>query len=152
MGAGTGQLCFDVDYCRLYCTSPGTNSVVVLDGAADTIIGRIEVGSGPTAIVNDPATHRMYVANSGDATISVIRDLRAPARPAAGVSGRIMTVERGRLLLPPQQSGWLLDISGRHVASVHPGLNDVRRLPAAVYFLRLTGYESQEAIKVVLLR
>jgi len=152
VGAGYGQICFDEDYCRLYCTSPGTNRVVMLDGTADAIIGSIEVGSGPTAIVNDPATHRLYVVNSRDPTVSVIRDLRTPVRRAAGVSGRIPTVERGRLLLPPAESGCLLDISGRRVASVHPGLNDVRRLRAGVYFLRLASDEEQEAVKVVLLR
>ncbi|MEO0085695.1 MAG: M14 family zinc carboxypeptidase [candidate division WOR-3 bacterium] len=60
-----------------------------------------------------------------------------PAPPARPVM--LPTLVRNVLPLPPSASGVLLDISGRAAARLEPGLNDLRRLPAGVYFVELNS-------------
>ncbi len=79
-------------------------------------------------------------------------------------SDKMATVVRGVLYLPsgrPGQSAtgqslvFLLDISGRKVANLHPGANDVSRFAAGVYFVRLAsgaGRGASSVNKVVLAR
>jgi hypothetical protein len=63
-------------------------------------------------------------------------------RMAQGDRGRKATIIGGVLRLPPASSvghvasSVLLDICGRKVLDLRPGLNDVRRLSPGVYFLR----------------
>jgi hypothetical protein len=68
------------------------------------------------------------------------------------------SVVRGVLFLPtasshrPQATSYLLDVSGRNVAELHPGVNDVRRLGAGVYFVRQAQAQAQaQAIRKVVL-
>ncbi len=55
---------------------------------------------------------------------------------------RCATITRGTLVLPgvgrgaPETRSVLLDVSGRKVLDLRPGTNDVRALPAGVYFVR----------------
>ncbi|MGI9164569.1 MAG: beta-propeller fold lactonase family protein [Mycobacterium sp.] len=70
------------DGSRLYVTDwaeasnaifPTTNGAVsVIDTAANAMIGRVEVGHGPSAIAVSPDGTTLYVANETDATVSVI--------------------------------------------------------------------------------
>jgi len=63
------------------------------------------------------------------------------------------TLVRGSLLLPLVGAGALLDVGGRVVAALQPGRNDVRSLPAGVYFLRArTGCGQPSPDRVILLR
>jgi hypothetical protein len=71
------------------------------------------------------------------------------------------TLVRGVLELPqapshkPQAASWLLDISGRKVADLHPGPNDVSRLAPGVYFIRDQGSglrDREEVSRVVIAR
>ena len=59
---------------------------------------------------------------------------------------RPQSVVRGALHQPAaisqgQQAAFLLDISGRKVMTLQPGANDVRRLPAGVYFVLAPSIE-----------
>jgi len=76
----------------------------------------------------------------------------------------LQTLVRGVLELPPGKPGqsttgqslaFLLDISGRKVAALHPGPNDVSRVGAGVYFVRELGSGGRgrgEVRKVVIAR
>jgi len=64
-------------------------------------------------------------------------------KPVGIRTQRLPTIVRGVLLLPAAVGGersavsvHLLDISGRKVLDLRPGRNDVRTLPAGVYFVR----------------
>jgi hypothetical protein len=71
------------------------------------------------------------------------------------------TIVRGVLFLAeasnrkPQAPSWLLDISGRKVADLHPGANDVRALAPGVYFVRelsaVSGKPSAASVRKVVL-
>jgi hypothetical protein len=75
---------------------------------------------------------------------------------------RTATVVRGVLLLPqtatpgPQAASSLLDISGRKVADLHAGPNDLGRLSPGIYFMREAsggpGSKPRTARKLVLTR
>jgi hypothetical protein len=47
-----------------------------------------------------------------------------------------LTLCRGALRLDGSAAAVLLDLSGREVATLRPGINDVRRLKSGVYFVR----------------
>jgi len=79
--------------------------------------------------------------------IKVLTDLGEPygieesAVPQVEMTKPLPTVVRNVLFLPeassrrPQAAG-LLDACGREVLDLHPGANDLRHLPAGVYFVR----------------
>jgi hypothetical protein len=54
------------------------------------------------------------------------------------------------VLYVPVTSGVLLDISGREVMDLHPGLNDVRHIPPGAYFVRQTDGRDTKLSKVVI--
>ncbi len=68
------------------------------------------------------------------------------------------TVVRGTLRLPPasgverRASCVLLDVTGRKVRDLHPGVNDVRALAPGVYFVREAQAQAQAVRKVVIAR
>jgi YVTN family beta-propeller protein len=47
-------------------------NVSVINGATNTVIGTIRVGSGPVGVAFDPSNGYMYVANFKSRTISII--------------------------------------------------------------------------------
>ena len=48
------------------------NNVSVINGATDTVIKTVPVGSYPRAVGVNPTTGKVYVANMGRDTVSVI--------------------------------------------------------------------------------
>src|SRR5919112_1991383 len=60
---------------RIYVSNSNNNTVSVIDGATNRVIGDpIPVGEGPFGIAVDPNTNRIYVSNyfSDNNTVSVI--------------------------------------------------------------------------------
>jgi YVTN family beta-propeller protein len=57
---------------RVYVASRDGNSVVVLDGGANTVTAVIPVGTRPAAVAVDPTSGAVYAANSGANTLSRI--------------------------------------------------------------------------------
>lgn len=77
-------------------------------------------------------------------------------------AARLPGIVRGVLYLPQdgtggrRTAGWLLDISGRKVLTLRPGANDLGRIGAGVYFVRMddsrNGAQSSQTRKLVLAR
>ena len=69
----------------------GENLVRVIDGVSPAVIATIPAGLGPRAVVVDPTTHDIYVANFWDRDVSVIdspaRSVAARLSVAAGIKG-----------------------------------------------------------------
>jgi YVTN family beta-propeller protein len=57
---------------RIYTSNDISANVAVIDGATNTIIVDIAVGSGPYGVAVNETTNRVYVANRGNSTVSVI--------------------------------------------------------------------------------
>jgi YVTN family beta-propeller protein len=151
---------------RLYCTDEDGGAVRVIAGyKTDSILARVSVGDWPSALAWDPTHSRMYVANAGSSSITVIRDtllldVEEGEAPAVGRRPEA-TVVRGMLMFSPangagrKTSGRLLDVSGREVLDLLPGSNDVRALAPGVYFVteRLaTGMARPGLRKVLIVR
>jgi YVTN family beta-propeller protein len=58
---------------KIYVGNQGSNTVSVIDGATDTVIGSpIEVGAAPFGVGVNPTTNKIYVGNQSSNTVSVI--------------------------------------------------------------------------------
>jgi hypothetical protein len=151
--------------------------VTVIDGATDSVVATVGVGTEPIALAWNPVQSRVYVANFVGSSISVLADsgftgVRDTLRPALRPKP-MPTIVRGILYLPRSENGdsptersargtvpifraALLDISGRKVLDLHPGANDVRALAPGVYFVReelqASSHKPQAIRKVVLTR
>jgi YVTN family beta-propeller protein len=59
---------------RVYATNHDDGEVTIVDGLKDTIQAEVRVGGLPVGIDVNPNTHKVYVANSSDNTVSVMLD------------------------------------------------------------------------------
>ena len=57
---------------RVYVTNYNANDVAVIDGATNTVVATVPVGTSPGGIAVDTSKNLVYVANQLSATISVI--------------------------------------------------------------------------------
>jgi hypothetical protein len=108
-----------------------------------------------------------FVQGEGPGTLNPVVVHKVPVTPSS-VAGReeiavgfrlMTTVVRGDLVLPEspcprvRKSLSLLDISGRKVLGLHPGENDVSRLPPGLYFVTVYGSRyTVSARKVMIVR
>jgi YVTN family beta-propeller protein len=144
-------LCYDSVHNKVYCANAKSDDVTVIDGAGDTVICTITVGGEPEALAYNPLHSRVYVANWGSHNVTVIRDtstgIEESTRGLPPGRRLIPTVVRGVLVLPREMTELagnsdrvprptLLDVSGRSVMDLRPGLNDVHALAPGVYFVR----------------
>ena len=49
---------------RIYVANYGSNNVSVIDGASNTVVATVAVGSDPDGVAVNPNTNRIYVANA----------------------------------------------------------------------------------------
>lgn len=67
------SIAYDPSNRYLYVTNFGSNTVSVIDGATNAVVGStITVGLEPYGIAYDPANGYLYVANYGSSIVSVI--------------------------------------------------------------------------------
>jgi YVTN family beta-propeller protein len=151
-------LCYDPANDKVYCANYQTNDVTVIHGASNQVDTTIGVGYHPTDMVWNPVQNRVYVANYGSFSISVLSDSGgSPLRSGQPMSVHpgCPTIVRGRLNLVGKTPAVLFDMSGKRVANLVPGANDVSRLAPGVYFVRDAsgvGREAWSVAKVVLTR
>ncbi len=74
-------LCYNPQDNRVYCAcasfawpTVNSDSVTAIDGASNSLFSAIAVGIWPRAMTCNPAQNRVYVANSGSSSISVLHD------------------------------------------------------------------------------
>jgi DNA-binding beta-propeller fold protein YncE len=170
---------YNPDDDRVFCTLGGAGDVIAIDGARDSIIKSIFVGTAPGNIVRDPVHDRMYVANVWSHDIAVIRDstLGIEERPPqAARSGRLAVYpnpfrSRAVITFSAGRTGAAVlhihDVAGRVVRTLPlarsaapvsgsvtwDGADDSgRNLPAGVYFVRLSAGGWSVDREVLLLR
>ncbi|HKC55196.1 MAG TPA: hypothetical protein VKC35_03695, partial [Vicinamibacterales bacterium] len=56
---------------RIYVTDGMSSNLLVIDGATNEVSLR-PVGAYPSFVTVNPANNRVYVSNSGDATVDVL--------------------------------------------------------------------------------
>ncbi len=57
---------------RVIVANPDTDSVSVLDARSGRVVRHISVGHAPQTVAVDEQTARIFVANAGDNTVSVL--------------------------------------------------------------------------------
>jgi YVTN family beta-propeller protein len=56
----------------LVCVTTGNNSIALISAPDTAIVARVTVGRNPSAVAVAPDGRQLYVANSGDGTVSVV--------------------------------------------------------------------------------
>jgi hypothetical protein len=133
----------------VYCANLRDYDVAIIDGASNCILGKVKVGWTPVALCYNGQTNKVYCANYGGSSISVLRGvvgIQETMNDERGTMNVGPTILRGILNLQSaifnlQSETALLDISGRKVLNLHPGGNDVRSLAPGVYFVRAVSRE-----------
>ena len=134
---------------------------VVIDCRYDSIVARLD-SFGPSSMAWDAIDNRVFQATTS--RLYVYRDdpYGIAAEPVEPREQRHATIIRGVLFLPRQMTEIrpgisdrvprpiLLDVSGRKVLDLKPGENDIRALPAGVYFVRQAA--SSRTTKVIIHR
>jgi len=116
----------------IFCTNSGSDvSVIASDGSR--VVATLPV---PTAgFVFSPVQRRVFLWNSN--MVYVVRDTTTGIAETAQprwVNRRLAGwVVRGVFVWPEAESGLVIDASGRKVAEVRPGPNDLSRLSTGVY-------------------
>lgn len=148
---------------KVYCANSMNDIVTVVDGSADTVMTVVSVGTGPESMHRRADVGRTYVCNTGDPSVSVIKD-SVPAgveeeRTKAEGQRTSQTICRGSLVLLEAVGGersaigaHLLDISGREVMDLYPGSNDVSGVSPGVYFLRSADGGKRSAVRKVVIQ
>jgi YVTN family beta-propeller protein len=135
---GSGRIICDTDKGKVYGAA---EPVPVIDARGDSVLLTISApGDEWGPIVWNQTESRIYMLSTASDAVLVIRDTTtAVGEPAAGTCHpeRLMaTVCRGRLRLYGDGPARLLDLSGRQVARLKSGDNNVRHLRTGVYFIR----------------
>jgi hypothetical protein len=97
----------------------------------------------------------MYVSNESGMSLSVIKDTAlvgiAEGRTVPDLRRKTPTIARNVLYLPPSHGAQrysLFSLSGRKVTDLLPGENDIRHVPAGIYFIKRLG--SRAVTKLVI--
>jgi hypothetical protein len=129
---------------KVYCSlTSWENTVAVFDAATNLVIDSFQMRGGPGEMAWDPVTNRTFVPNWDGSSVSVLRDdppgITGPGSALTQACPVTPTVIKGILPLVGREPAILLDISGRKVAALLPGDNDIRYLSPGVYFVRPAG-------------
>ncbi len=129
----------------VYCASCRNNQVTVIAGNGSRMLEVLRVGERPYCFAAAPRHRRLYVGHLNCGMVYVIRDTvtaiaeapepeRAVLVPGATIVRDVLWMGDGRRKTVDRAD--LLDITGRKVMDLEPGENDVRQIPAGVYFAR----------------
>jgi len=148
---------------RVYLPYSGGDLVVVLEGATDSVRAAVAVSANPRGLAWNPVSNRTFVACYYGSCVSVIRDSLVPGveegrdTPCAVRRTPSATIVRGTLELTMPSGelaarSELLDASGRRVSALRSGSNDIRGLPAGVYFVRTETTNRTTVARIVATR
>jgi hypothetical protein len=117
----------------VYCLTD--SNVTVIDGKTRRVAAKLKMGL-PMGVASARGWPRVYVADYDESYLAVVRTDTGPqVRAVPDVQA---TVVRGSMVWTGTLAA-MYDRSGRRVADVHRGRNDVSRLQPGVYFVRQSG-------------
>lgn len=138
----------------VYCTGYEVNVLLVIDTRTDSVLTMFDLPSstfGPPLL--NRMTNRVYPSSSGN-PIPVVRDSMLigleELKSTERISGVGPTLVSRSVPFRSTTPAELYDASGRRVAVLRSGLNDIRRLAPGVYFVReeQAGSRKQSASSV----
>jgi hypothetical protein len=138
----------------VYCASSLSDQVAVIAGNGSGMLSVLPVGDRPFCFAAAPRRRRLYVGHLNCSKVYVIRDTVSGISEREQYTGRPAcsgaTVVSASYELKGGEQARLVDIAGRPVAEMVPGVNDVRRLPPGVYVV--VGRDGRHRGKVVKVR
>ena len=156
-GEATGHLVCDTLQNWVY--SGCDSAVWVVDGESGRIVDAVETGAGPAGPMTWCPDYNRVFFSSSDSTVSVIvYDVGiADGQAVHSASEFSPTVVRSTSPLRVRRPAALLDITGRRVAELTPGENDIRHLAPGVYFIcprqsTIGNRQSEMVTKIVIQR
>jgi len=75
---GGGGVAVDTATGNVFFTNSRANSVSVVSGATDRVIGTVAAGTNPYGAAADPTTQKVYIGNRDSHNLTVIRDTFTP--------------------------------------------------------------------------
>jgi hypothetical protein len=135
----------------IYCLSG--DDLAVVDGETRTVMRTFDLGTYASALASASGWQYVYVADEEGPYLLPMHKASGPTEMAVRTAPDAQaTVVRGRLDWTSTLAV-MYDKSGRRVADVHRGGNDVSRLRPGVYFVRQNGVpRGTYARKVVITR
>jgi hypothetical protein len=137
----------------VYCASSLSDQVAVIAGNGSRMLDVLQVGDYPFCFAAVPRRRRLYVGHLNCNKVYVIRDEVGIAE-SGRYSGRPAWAAATVISASYEQKGGerarLVDIAGRPVAEIVPGVNDIRYLPPGVY--AVVGCDGRHRGKVVKVR
>ena len=131
------NLVYDPGHKKVYCSNASARKVDIIDARADTLIKTIPLGRSPGVLCWNSTNSRVYITDFMDNVVYVLRDTSVGVYEGRAVTKRggwrEATLTRGAFLWSRNETGALLDVSGRKVADVKPGRNDTHALAPGVY-------------------
>jgi len=135
---------------KVYGSAGYADAVYVFDAQTNRYLKTIGVGNNPGKMAWNWIDRRVYVLSAWDGSVSVIRDIggigEAGSRQAA--PPRTASVCRGVYYWGVAEPAVLVDMSGRQVARLSKGPNDVRSLAPGVYYLRPDGMHRVQKVVI----
>ena len=144
---------FAYDSCSntVLCASADHHSITFIDGQSNRVPATLACGIWPYSVAT--AAGIPFAFACGRSEIAVIRkDSTVAEFGVAAVPGRTSgSLVRGRLFSTDKPGSVLVNAAGRKVLDLHPGMNDVGRLPAGIYFVREAPAHAQaQAVRKVI--
>jgi YVTN family beta-propeller protein len=148
---GPIEMVCDTNNGRAYCLNLTGSAVEVVEAERDSVTQSIHLGRAPVLMCWNSTDSRIYITDELDDVVYVIRDTST----AVAEERRLPLHVAGAVSVTTRQLTWaggsaqLLDMSGRTVAALRHGANDVSMLPAGVYVVRAgSGAVIQKVVKV----
>ncbi len=154
-GRQVDGMCLDHTGDYVYCVAREDSAVLVLDTRADSVVATLGLPSMPRwAPVLNTQTNRIYVAQWDVSDgIPVIKDSMvvglADLKPRLRFPEALPTVISRDVPLRITAVAMLYDPSGRRVAVLWHGLNDISRVAPGVYFMREVPAQAQAQAQAV---
>ena len=148
----SGQFLFyDSTSDAVYCL--GRAGLAVIDAQTHAVVRTFGTGSSPVGLASAPLWPCVYAADDRELCLWSILKASGPAEMGVeAVPAAQATVARGNLRWVGEAQAAVFDRSGRRVADLHKGDNDVGRLAPGVYFVREAQAQAQTVRKVVITR
>lgn len=115
--------------------------LIAVDTRTDSIVSGVHIPLCAQFLVPNRSTNRLYAVGGNDSVIQVVYDsvIFAGVRAASGNPAqlvRLQTVLRRDAPLRSTTAAALFDATGRRIAVLKNGLNDISRLLPGIYFWR----------------
>ncbi len=156
LGRQTSGMCLDHTGNYIYCTGYEVNVLLIIDTRADSVLTMFDLPSstfGPPLL--NRTTNRVYPSGSGN-PIPVVRDSMLigleELKSTQSMSGVAPTLVSRAVPFRSTTPAELYDASGRRIAALRSGLNDISALAPGVYFVRgATGVRETPSVRKVVL-